>query len=98
MTDVYTRMLAMLSAAEIKIEGGNAMEAKFQLALWFTAGLRSIRELAEAATKDISIMDDVPMFGWTVVGHTWDLYVAFVEDGQSGAVVSLLTFQFPVLS
>ena len=89
MNDTYTRMLAMFAAAKVKAEGGNEMEAKTQLVLWMAAGLRHRQELLqEVAVEDVTAVDEVPMFGWIVVGHRWDLYIGFVEDRKSGAVVS----------
>lgn len=90
MTDTYTQMLAILLGVEVKANYGNEVEAQTQLAVWLAAGLKHRRDLAKAATGGASAMDDVPMLGWTVIGHRWDLYMAFIEDSSTGDIVSSL--------
>ena len=87
MNDTYTRMLLLFLGVEVKSDSGNEAEAKTQLALWMAANIRCRRSLAEAASGDKTSLDDVPLFGWIVIGHSWDLYAAYVGDTSSGAVV-----------
>lgn len=89
MSDVYTRMLAMMVGIEVKAAyGGSDVEAQSQLAIWIAAGLKSRRTLTEQALSDATVMDRVPIMGWMVVGHRWELYLGFVENGETGDVVS----------
>ena len=88
MSDPYTQMLALMLGIEVKAQYGNEVEARAQLAVWLAAGLKHRRDVATAATGNAAAMDEVPMLGWTVIGHQWDLYMAFVESGSTGDVVS----------
>lgn len=98
MNDVYARMLAMMVGIEVKpAYGGSDVEAQSQLAVWIAAGLKSRRTLTMQAVGDLTRMDQVPIFGWTVVGHRWELYFGFVDNGETGDVVSsplLLSLEF----
>ena len=87
MNDSYTRMLLLYMGVEVKSDTGNEAEANSQLALWMAANICCRRILAQAAKGNITGLDNVPLFGWIIIGHTWDLYAAYVEDATSGSVV-----------
>jgi hypothetical protein len=98
MNDTYTRILAMMVGVVVKpAYGGSEVEAQYQLAIWIAAGLKSRRLLTVDAIGDISGMDNIPLFGWTVVGPRWELYFGLVNDSETGKVVSscaILTISF----
>lgn len=80
-------MLAVLVGVEVKLAYGDETEAKVQLAVWISAGVQHRRELATAATGSSQSMDSVPLFGWTVIGHRWELYIGSYGADGSGDIV-----------
>jgi len=87
MNDTYTRMLAMPVGIEVKPATGDEKEAQVQLALWMSAGLMSRRALALAATGDAMSLHHLPMLGWTVIGHRWELFIGYVADNLAETIV-----------
>jgi len=94
MNDSYTRMLAMMVGVEVKAAYGDETEARVQLAVWTSAGLTSIRCLTKEAVGDVNAMNHIPLFGWTVVGQQWDMYIGLVNNGDTGDAVSVVLLLF----
>ena len=98
MNDVYTRMLAFMAGIEVKpAYGGSDVEAQSQLAIFTAAGSQCRRRLLGRAIGDARAMDGVPMLGWTVTGHRWEMYFVMVDDAETGNVVSLPYLLSPLL-
>lgn len=88
MNNQFTEKLAMLAGIEVKPSAGNEVEAQGQLALWLAAGLRCREQLIQSTKRTVDSMDGFPLFGWTVFGHEWKLYLAFADADEERAVVS----------
>lgn len=101
MTDTYTRLLVLFAAVEVKMEGGNDVEARAQLAVNLASGLRCRKDLADAAggKAAIAAVADLPMMACTIVGHQWNVYLGFGNsDSLNDDVVRIsLPFPFPML-
>ncbi|CAD6442215.1 1ef9a539-42cc-4dd9-89f6-13898e29da70 [Sclerotinia trifoliorum] len=83
-TDVNTGSLALFSGIEVKPENGGKDEALLQLAIWLAAGLQNTRILGETGQNRPYLCDELhPMVGWTVIGHDWHMYIAYM-DNQNG--------------
>jgi len=91
MSDAYTEKLALFAGVEVKMSGAGDLEAKVQLALWMAAGLQCREQLLQKAGEEKTTMDKVPLFGWTVVGHQWDLYVGYVEPVEATEVRAVVS-------
>ncbi|KAI9760992.1 MAG: hypothetical protein M1840_002163 [Geoglossum simile] len=79
MTDTYTRHCAMFAGLEVKAPGWNGDEGVTQLAIRLAAGLNSIQELQKRASRTGTLL---PMVGWVVTGHSWNLYIAHKCEGE----------------
>ena len=88
MDDKYTGEIAMLAGVEVKRSGGNEQDAQAQLFLWLAAGITSLRLLRTCRKEGSYETKRLPLFGWTVVGHIWEIYIAVERDACSisGAV------------
>ncbi len=98
--DAFTRRIPLVGGIEVKVSGGNAVEALVQLSIWSAAGLEKIRLLRDehlnklAATSDqtggqsalVEKDELLPFLGWTIVGHDWKLYIMWKD--AIGDVVS----------
>lgn len=88
MDDRYTSDIAMLAGVEVKRSGGNGQDAQAQLFLWMAAGITSLRLLRTCRKESSYATKRLPLVGWTVVGHIWEIYIAVERDAcsVSGAV------------
>lgn len=74
MSNISTSKLTLYLGAEVKIYGGDEVEAKGQLFTWLGTGIIKTRQLLikmDKVTKDYT----QPLIGWTIVGHEWKLYI-----------------------
>lgn len=87
-TDPFGRHLAYFSGVEVKQAGGDATEALVQLSIWLSAQLEKLLQLSQRQGKSLEESQLPPVVGWTVVGHQWNLYMAFrgVFDGKDTIV------------
>lgn len=101
MTDTYTKHIPLVGGIEVKTSGGSSLEASVQLGIWSAAGLQKARLLQRerqlmtaAGPSDRDARQSVPsqeneqlpFFGWTIVGHEWKLYITWKD--VIGEVVS----------
>ncbi|KAL9098026.1 MAG: hypothetical protein Q9163_006229 [Psora crenata] len=87
LNDVCTRKLALYLAAEVKKFGGNEMEAEAQLFTWLAAGVTKSRKLLKKAKFASS--DTLPLLGWTIVGHRWELYMALGKGIEEASEINI---------
>ncbi|KNG84678.1 hypothetical protein ANOM_006987 [Aspergillus nomiae NRRL 13137] len=73
-TDPFTKRVALFSGTEVKQSDGSSMEALVQLSIWLAAGLEKLLQLRNLQGQEFDLL---PTVGWTVIGHEWNLYVAF---------------------
>ena len=69
----------MPAGTEVKKDGGNVVEGKGQLLTWMGAGITKIRQLlaeVNEGTPPPPSKEAMPLLGWTVVGHRWELFAA----------------------
>ncbi|KAK5257397.1 hypothetical protein LTR16_000783 [Cryomyces antarcticus] len=80
MQDAYTSSLLLSYAIELKEPSGDQSEASIQLAVYHTALLQKMRDLAQISGST----EPVPaLLGWTVVGHEWKPHItSMLEDGN----------------
>ncbi|TKA47821.1 hypothetical protein B0A49_13251 [Cryomyces minteri] len=80
MQDAYTSSLLLSYAIELKEPSGDQSEASIQLAVYHTALLQKMRDLAQISGST----EPVPaLLGWTVVGHEWNPHItSMLEDGN----------------
>ena len=79
MNDICTGKLAIPAGTVVKKDGGNAVEGKGQLLTWMGAGIIKIRQLLTEVNEGKPpppSKEAMPLLGWTVVGHRWELYAA----------------------
>ena len=88
--DATVGHLAQLSAFEVKSPDSTYNAASIQLATWWAAGLEKMRQLARQPVETSEDDELLPFVGCTVVGHHWDLHIAFKK--RNGQVVSLPSF------
>lgn len=94
--DANTKRLALFSGIEVKQENGGKDEALVQLAIWLAAGLENVRRLGDIGhERPCTVGDLKPTVGWTVIGHDWHTYIAYMasENGRDvfvGAPLSSL--------
>ncbi|KAF2633280.1 hypothetical protein BU25DRAFT_355489 [Macroventuria anomochaeta] len=84
-TDANTKRLALFSGIEVKQENGGKDEALVQLAIWLAAGLENTRRLGDLGQEQPYTAGDLkPTVGWTVIGHDWHTYIAYMasRDGR----------------
>jgi len=86
MSDDYTGTLALLASAEVKRNGGSSVDAQAQLFMWLAAGITSLRRLRSCCRPGVYAQKRLPLVGWTVIGHVWEVYIAFERDEVTGAV------------
>lgn len=79
--DTSTKRLALFSGIEVKTENGGKDEALVQLAIWLCAGLEILRRLSESGQRGLEEL--FPTVGWTVIGHDWHTYIAYMSEEQS---------------
>lgn len=86
--DPFGRHLVYFSGVEVKQAGGDATEALVQLSIWLSAQLEKLLQLSKRQGKSLEESQLPPVVGWTVVGHQWNLYMAFrgVFDGKDTIV------------
>ena len=82
MNDLYTEKMVLMAGLEVKPARGAELEATVQLALWLAAGLSCRSQLLAAVGTNAKAMDTVPLLGWTVVGHEWKLYMAYMDKTE----------------
>jgi len=93
MQDAYAGSVPLVAGIEVKQAGGDGNEGLAQLAVWAAAGLERAEELSvlrrEHARQGRShgLGLPLPLVGFVVVGHSWELYIAWKE--MSGTRVSL---------
>lgn len=76
-TDPFTKRVALFSGIEVKQSNGGNTEALVQLAIWLAAGLEKLHQLHNLHVEESDTCDLLPSIGWTVIGHDWNLYIAF---------------------
>ncbi len=100
MMNEYTRRIPLVGGIEVKVFGGDALEALVQLSIWSAADLEKIRLLQEEHLETVAATSEhpgkqsalvekgelLPFFGWTIVGHDWKLHIMWKE--VKGDVVS----------
>lgn len=87
MSDAFTSTVPIIHPMEVKAASGNAEEAQLQVAVFHAATLSFLSDIgsgANARDKDTSRMP--PTLGWTVIGHTWTVYIAW-KDGDGNVTV-----------
>ncbi|KAI9813023.1 MAG: hypothetical protein M1832_006414 [Thelocarpon impressellum] len=80
--------MALFAHVEIKSPAGEYFGASVQLGTWVAAGLEKLWRLAEDLSEtgyDCARLWPVPC--WTVVGHAWNLHLAYKEGDQSVIVL-----------
>ena len=92
--DASFRRLSQFGAVEVKSPDGSYYESSVQLAIWLAAGLEKSRQLTELARINTSQPESgtrdkgaslLPYLGISVVGHVWNLHVAW--KSADGTVV-----------
>ncbi|KAE8153589.1 hypothetical protein BDV25DRAFT_21724 [Aspergillus avenaceus] len=83
-TDPFTKRVALFSGVEVKQSNGGGTEALVQLAIWLAAGLEKSSKLHNLRGDKSGNLELLPNIGWTVIGHDWNLYIAFrgLFEGQ----------------
>lgn len=82
MDNSATSGLIMYAATEVKVSGGDEVEAQAQLFTWLQAGFSRLRKLLKRVGNGEPTPDlTPPLLGWTAIGARWDLYMA-VGDGN----------------
>ncbi|KAL4741738.1 hypothetical protein BDV11DRAFT_167873 [Aspergillus similis] len=76
-TDPFTKRVALFSGIEVKESNGGNTEALVQLAILLSAGLEKLSRLQALLGTKSDSRELLPGIGWTVIGHDWNLYVAF---------------------
>ncbi|KAL3439937.1 hypothetical protein BJX65DRAFT_315282 [Aspergillus insuetus] len=76
-TDPFTKRVALFSGIEVKQSNGGNTEALVQLAIWLAAGLEKLSRLQGLHGEKSDSRALLPAIGWTVIGHDWNLYIAF---------------------
>ena len=79
MNDICTGKLAIPLGSEVKKDGGNLVEGKGQLLTWMGAGITKTRQLLAEVNEGKPpppSKEAMPLLGWIVVGHRWELYAA----------------------
>jgi hypothetical protein len=87
-TDPFTKRVALFSGIEVKQSNGGNTEALVQLAIWLAAGLEKLSRLQGLHGEKPDSRVLLPAIGWTVIGHDWNLYIAFRScfEGQDRIV------------
>lgn len=83
----------MFCGVEIKQPSADVQEGLAQLVIWLAAGLRKMWELLEAGRARRGggePKDPLPLIGWTVHGHNWRFYLAWLKDPAASSTVCLL--------
>jgi hypothetical protein len=98
-TDPFTKRVALFSGIEVKQSNGGNTEALVQLAIWLAAGLEKLSRLQGLHGEKSDSRVLLPAIGWTVIGHDWNLYIAFrgCFEGQD-RIVSRSYWVFPYLA
>ena len=79
MNDACSGKLAIPAGIEVKKDGGNVVEGKGQLLTWLGAGITKTRQLLAEVNEGkppTPSKEAMPLLGWTVVGHHWELFAA----------------------
>ncbi|KAL2818922.1 hypothetical protein BJX63DRAFT_47949 [Aspergillus granulosus] len=76
-TDPFTKRVALFSGIVVKQSNGGNTEALVQLAIWLAAGLEKLSQLQGLHGEKSDSRELLPGIGWTVIGHDWNLYIAF---------------------
>ena len=83
-TNVYTRTTAVFSGVVVKASDGSTLEAQYQLNIWMVASLRKKAQLARrVGLTDTSCLVEP---GFTIVGHKFTFYVAYITLEQDDTV------------
>lgn len=89
MTDSCTRHVCMLAGIEVKRAAGKIEEAQAQAFTWLGAGIISLNKLRGSLENRPENGKRLPLFGWTVVGHKWEAYMAY-DCGPPSAGVQIV--------
>lgn len=82
MLDAYTCRIPLTCGIAVKEFGGDGNEAIAQLAIWSAAGLFHVQQMLAIETQTFDAAALLPLPGWTVVGHQWDLYLIFLRSNS----------------
>lgn len=78
MNSISTSKMAFYHGGEVKTPRGSRIEAQAQLFYWLGTGIIRMRKLVEKIGRGTLATDDLmPLLGRTIVGHTWEFYIAF---------------------
>ncbi len=83
MNDVYTTTLALYLGAEVKKFGGDEVEARGQCFQWLGAGVKKLRDLIDSTEVTL------PLLGWVIVGHRWELFMAIGKGNDPNDEVTV---------
>lgn len=86
MEDDYSSTQALFMGVEVKRQGEKETDAQSQLLTWLAAGVIHLRKLRSPDSQ----LPNLPLLGWTVVGHEWKLYAAYGEGNRAGDTIRIL--------
>lgn len=91
MNNVMSKRLAVFCGVEVKQPSADIQEGLTQLVIWLAAGLRKTWELMQRGGKQNAGTEanrgHLPLIGWTVHGHDWRFYLAWLNDPAASSIV-----------